>query len=267
MYLSYYGLEFNPFDKGIDVKYSYETSDFKLLNNRLEFIKENKGIALITGNPGLGKTYTIRNFISKLNSNLYKSIYICMSTLTVHEFYKHLCYELDIEPPFKKIDMFKAIQERIINLVKDRKINVVIIIDEAQYLKTTILNDLKLLFNFELDSKNYVSLILVGQPVLNNILNRNTFEALRQRITISYNMTGITKDELVSYINDRLEIAHGNKGIFNEQAYETIYSACNGSLRVANNIITKCLIIGKNKEKQIIDSEIVLEASNELSLG
>lgn len=64
-----------------------------------------------------------------------------MYTLFVYEFYKQLCYELDIEPPFKKIDMFKTIQERIVNLVKDRKINVIIIIDEAQYLRTPILND------------------------------------------------------------------------------------------------------------------------------
>ena len=267
MYLSYYGLEFNPFDKEVDIKYSFETNDLKILNNRLEFIKNHKGIGLITGNPGLGKTYSIRKFVNSLNTNLYKVIYICMSTLTVYEFYKQLCYELDIEPPFKKIDMFKAIQERIVNLVKDRKINVIIIIDEAQYLRTSILNDLKILLNFELDSKNYASLILVGQPVLNSILSRNTFEALNQRITVSYNMNGISKEELTNYINSRISIAHGNSRIFNDQALEAIYSACNGSIRIANNLLTKSLIIGKIKEKSIIDSDIVLEASNELALG
>lgn len=267
MYLSYYGLEFNPFDKEVDIKYSFETNDLKILNNRLEFIKDHRGIGLITGNPGLGKTYSIRKFVNSLNTNLYKVIYICMSTLTVYEFYKQLCYELDIEPPFKKIDMFKTIQERIVNLVKDRKINVIIIIDEAQYLRTPILNDLKILLNFELDSKNYASLILVGQPVLNSILSRNTYEALNQRITVSYNMNGISKEELINYINSRISIAHGNSGIFNDQALETIYSACNGSIRIANNLLTKSLIIGKIKEKSIIDSDVVLEASNELTLG
>lgn len=190
-----------------------------------------------------------------------------MSTLIVYEFYKQLCYELDIEPPFKKIDMFKTIQERIVNLVKNRKINVIIIIDEAQYLRTPILNDLKILLNFELDSKNYASLILVGQPVLNSILSRNNYEALNQRITVSYNMNGISKEELINYINSRISIAHGNFGIFNDQALEAIYSACNGSIRIANNLLTKSLIIGKIKEKSIIDSDIVLEASNELALG
>ncbi len=267
MYLSYYGLEFNPFDKEIDVKYTFNSKDIQILNNRLDFIKDHKGIALITGNPGLGKTFAIRNFLSGLNTNLYKSVYICMSTLTCHEFYRQLCFKLDIEPSFKKIDMFRDIQERIINLAKDKKINVIIVIDEAQYLKPSILNDLKLLFNFEMDSKNYASVILVGQPVLNNILNRNIFEALHQRIVISYNLIGISREELTDYIRSRIDIAHGNQGIIGDQAIETIHSACNGSIRIANNIITKSLILGNSKNKEIIDSDIILEATNELSLG
>ena len=267
MYLSYYGLEFNPFDKDIETKYAYETADFKILKNRLEFVKDNKTMALITGNPGMGKTFAIRNFLNELNGNLYKIIYICMSTVTTYEFYKQLCYELGIEPPYKKIDMFREIQERILNLSKDKRINIIIVLDEAQYLKTGILNDLKILLNFDMDSKNYVSLILVGQPVLNSILRRNIYDALNQRITVSYNMIGITKQELKDYIDSRIKLAHGNNGIFNEQAVEAIYNACNGSIRVANNIITKSLMIGKSKQSQIIDSDLIIEAVNELTLG
>ena len=267
MYLSYYGLEFNPFDKDIETKYAYENKDFKILKNRLNFVKDNKTMALITGNPGIGKTFIIRSFLGELNRNLYKVIYMCMSTVTTHEFYKQLCYELGIEPQHKKIDMFRDIQSQILSLARDKKINIIIVIDEAQYLKPSILNDLKMLLNFDLDSKNYVSLILVGQPVLNSILRRNVFDALSQRITVSYNMSGIDKDELKEYIESRIKISHGNNGIFNEQAIEAIYNACGGSIRVANNIITKCFIIGKNKDSQTIDSNIVLEAVNELALG
>ena len=267
MYLSYYGLEFNPFDKTIETKYAYETDDFKILRNRLEFVKDNKTIALITGNPGMGKTFAIRTFLNSLNSNIYKVIYICMSTVTTYEFYKQLCYELGIEPPFKKIDMFREIQNQILILAKDKNINIIIVIDEAQYLKSTILNDLKILLNFDLDSKNYASLILVGQPVLNSILRRNIYDALSQRITVSYNMIGINKNELKEYIESRIKIAHGNNGIFNEQAIEAIFNACGGSVRQVNNIITKCFIIGKSKDMQIIDSNIVLEATNDLLLG
>ena len=264
MYLSYYGLEFNPFDKDIETKYAFETADFKILKNRLEFVKENKTMALITGNPGMGKTFALRNFLNELNNNLYKVVYICMSTITTYEFYRQLCFELGIEPPFKKVDMFREIQERILNLSKDKKINVIIVLDEAQYLKTGILNDLKLLLNFDMDSKNYVSLILVGQPVLNSILRRNIYDALSQRITVSYNMCGFSKNELNEYIDSRIKLAHGNNGIFNEQAIEAIYNASNGSIRVVNNIITKSLIIGKSKQLQTIDSNLILEAVNEI---
>ena len=267
MYLSYYGLEFNPFDKNIETKYAYQSKDFEILKNRLNFIKDNKTMALITGNPGMGKTFAIRNFLNELNGNLYKIIYMCMSTLTTQEFYRQLSYELGIEPSFKKIDMFRDIQNQILTLARDKKINVIIVIDEAQYLSTGILNDLKMLLNFDLDSKNYASLILVGQPVLNSILRRNIYDALVQRITVSYNMVGIDKTELKEYIESRIKIAHGNNGIFNEQALEAIFNACNGSIRIANNIITKCFIIGKSKDLQTIDSDIVLEAANELALG
>ena len=188
-----------------------------------------------------------------------------MSTITTYEFYKQLCYELDIEPMNKKVDMFRDIQQRILTISKDKNINLIIVLDEAQYLKSEILNDLKILLNFDLDSKNYVSLILVGQPVLNSILKRNIFDALSQRITVSYNMIGINKDELKDYVDSRIKIAHGNNGIFNEQAIEAIFNACGGSIRQANNIITKCFIIGKSKDLQTIDSNVVLEATNELT--
>lgn len=267
MYLSYYGMEFNPFDKGIDTKYSFESEDYKIMKNRLNYIKDNPGIALFTGTPGLGKTFVIRDFLNNLNPNLYKTIYVSMSSITVLEFYKQIAYELGIEPSFKKIDIFRQIQEAIINYVKNKKQQVIICIDEAQYLKNTIINDLKMLMNFEIDSKNYFTLILIGQPLLNNLLNRGIHEAIRQRITVSYNLVGISKNELNDYIKTRIEIAHGNKGIFNEQAIESIWNSCNGSLRIINNIITKSLIIAFNKEQNVIDTEIILEAVNELALG
>ena len=80
-------------------------------------------------------------------------------------------------------------------------------------------------------------------------------------------MCGINKIELNDYIDSRIRLAHGNNGIFNEQAIEAIFNACNGSIRVVNNIITKSLIIGKSKQLQAIDSNLILEAVNKLALG
>ena len=190
-----------------------------------------------------------------------------MSSITTYEFYKQLAIALGIMPDFKKSDIFKQIQDTIIDLVNNKKINVIICIDEAQYLKTDIINDLKILTNFEMDSKNYFTLILSGSPILNTILNRNVHEALKQRITISYNFSGISKNEIEDYINSRIKLVHGNENIFTKEAIEGIFNSCNGSIRVVNNIITKSLIIASSKNQNIIDDNIIIEAYNDLSLG
>lgn len=169
MIRSYYGLEYNPFEKNNAIKYIHKTNDFKDATSRLEYCVSSKGIGLFTGGVGMGKTYCIREFAQNLNSNLHRIIYINSSTLTVMEFYRAICFGLGIEPPHKKIDMFIVIQETITNLYKVKKTPLVLIIDEAQYLKTSMLNDFPLLLNFEYDSKNYCSLILVGLPYLTSV--------------------------------------------------------------------------------------------------
>jgi len=266
MYKAFWGMEFNPFDKNIAVKHCFKTHDFTQASSRLEHLKNIKGIGLFTGLPGTGKTYSLRCFVDSLNSNLYKVAYIPLSTVTVLEFYKSLAYGLGVELFSKKVDLFKSIQERIITLSKDKKITPVIIIDEAQYLKTDVLNDIKILFNFDMDSKNYAIFILTGQPLLNDILSKQTHEALKQRIVINYNFLGISKTEVNDYISSRLQLCGVHNQIFNSNAIEAVYSCCNGSTRKLNSIIEKCLIVGFQKNTKVIDTEIVMSAQNELEL-
>ena len=266
MYKTYWGMEFNPFDKGLAVKDCFKSGDFTQASSRLEHLKNIKGIGLFTGLPGTGKTYSLRCFADSLNSNLYKVAYIPLSTVTVLEFYKSLAYGLGVEIFQKKVDLFKNIQERIISLSKDKKITPVIIIDEAQYLKTDILNDLKILFNFEMDSKNYAMFILSGQSVLNDILSKQIHEALKQRIVINFNFVGISKQEVNDYISSRLQLSGIHNQVFNPNAVEALYSCCNGSIRKLNNMIEKCLMIGFQKQVSVIDTEIIMIAQNETEL-
>lgn len=259
-------MEFNPFDKGISEKSSFSSDDFKQATARLEHLKNIKGIGLFTGLSGTGKTFTLRCFAAALNPNLYKVAYIPLSTVTVMEFYRSLAYALDLEPQSKKVDLFRSIQERIISLAKDKRVMPVIIIDECQYLKTEVLNDLKILLNFDMDSKNYAIFILTGQPTLNNILSKQVHEALRQRIVISYNFTGITKSEMEVYITSRLSLCGCHEPMFGINSLESLYSCCNGSTRKLNSIIEKCLMLGAAQNVRTITTEIVMSAQNETEL-
>ena len=182
------------------------------------------------------------------------------------DFYKSLCIGLGITPMHRKIDMFKQIQDTIKTYANDRKITPIIILDEAQYLRTDILNDLKMILNFDVDSKDYAVLILVGQPVLNDILSRSNHEALKQRIVVNYTFVGLEVKEVEEYLNTRLRLAGLNENMFEEGAIKAIASNCNGSTRKLNSIIENCLMVCEQKNENIITTETAMLAENELSL-
>lgn len=268
MYKSYWSMEYNPFQKNNgekDVKL-FDSSDYINAKARLEHLNKLGGIGLLTGLSGTGKTYALKKFADNLNPSLYKIVYIPLSTVTVLEFYKSLAYGLDLDPPSRKIDIFNAIQERLISLVKDRGMRCVMIIDEAQYLQTGILNDLKLLLNFEMDSKDYASLILAGQPLLNNILTKKVHEALKQRIVMNYNFGGIDKEEGKKYILEKLKECGVYNQIITDGALEAIVSSGNGAIRKINSMVDKCLFIGSINNAKMIDTDIVMNAQNEIEL-
>ena len=264
MFKAFYGFTFNPFNKEIATKYSYNFYDFSEATARLKYISEIKGFGLFIGESGMGKTFTIRNFLNSLNPNLFKTVYINISTLTVMDFYRAICLGLGIDPQCKKVQMFYQIQETIKTLVDNKNLTPIIVLDEAQYLSPSILNDLKLLFNFNIDSKNYAAVILTGNSVLNTILQRQTHDALRQRITINYSFLGITPDEVKKYIPSMLHTAGAATNISIEDAIELFCNNCSGSIRKLNAFIEKSLIIGYQKKALAIDSEIVYIAQKEL---
>ncbi len=264
---NYYGMSFNPFDRDIATKDAFLTGDMKEMNGRLDYLRNNPGIAVFTAGVGQGKTFSLRCFSSKLNPNITKFTYISLSTITTNEFYRQLCSCLGIDAQHKKSVMFKSIQEYFENMSLNKKIHHIVCLDEAQYLKSDILRDLKMLTNFSIDSKSCFSLVLLGQPILNNILMRQPHEALRQRIIISYNFGGIHEAEAVEYIRDRFTLAGASPSIMDDNAMLSAYSSSEGSIRKLNLIVTKALIIGTQHKKQSIDTDIILAAVNEIELG
>lgn len=266
MFRQFYGMTMNPFEKGIKEKDAYFSKDLKEMISRLEYLNEAKGIGLFTASPGNGKTFALRCFAKKVNPNLTKVIYLCFTTVTTTEFYRQFCISLGIEPSSRKSDMFKNIKDYMENMSTDKRIHYILVWDEAQYLNSDILKDLKLLMNFSMDSKDCFSLVLIGQPVLNNILEKQVHEALKQRIIINYNFEGLSENEVLDYINSRLSLAGATAEIFDNNALLAAYRSCTSSIRRLNMILTKALIIGAQHEKTVIDTDIIMAAANEISL-
>lgn len=193
-YYTRYGLEFNPFLKNAK-ELLVKTHEYSETLFRLDYLSKTKGFGLITGAPGRGKTTAIRAWAAGLNPSLFKVIYSSLSTLTVQDFYRNLALELGAQPAFRKPDNFRLIQEEITRLSIEKRKTPVIIIDEANYISNAVLNDLKLLFNFEMDSRDRAVVLLAGLPQLNSTLRLSIHEPFRQRIVMNYNLEGMTKEE------------------------------------------------------------------------
>lgn len=260
----FYRLSCNPFRKEEDI--CLELRDFKEMKVRLEYLKQAKGIGVFTGNPGVGKSYALRKFAASLNENLYQVCYFALSTVSVTEFYRSLSLQLGLEPRFRKIDNFNGIQERLTSLEREQRKTAVLILDEAHYLKSSILQDLTMLMNFEMDSKNRAIVILTGLPCLASNLSRAPLEPFRQRIVTQYQVHGIETSDVTMYIETKLKKAGRTTPLFDDSAVSALAQNCNASMRRLNNLLVHSLVIGATQGKETIDTEVVFSAAQEMNI-
>lgn len=261
-----YGLEFNPFLKN-SKEILFEGAEYKEARFRLDYLAKTKGFGLLTGAPGRGKTTLVRSWSAALNPSLYKVVYSSLSTVTVNDFYRNLAFSLGAEASYRKTENFHIIQNEINRLALDKRKTPLIIIDEANYIKNAVLNDLKILFNFEMDSRDRAVILLVGLPQLNNTLQLSIHEPLRQRIIMNYNLEGYSKEEGRDYIEQKLRNAGSTEKIFEDAAIEAILNASDGTARVINKLCNASLVIGHSKAVGQISSDIVMQAINDCELG
>ncbi len=162
-----YGLEFDPFLKNSN-EILFAGKEYTEAMFRLDYLTKTKGFGLLTGSPGRGKTTVIRQWAKKLNPSLFKVVYTSFSTTTVNDFYRSMAISFGAQGAYRKTENFRLIQDEINRLALDKRKTPVIIIDEANYMNNAVLNDLKILFNFEMDSRDRAVILLAGLPQLNN---------------------------------------------------------------------------------------------------
>lgn len=266
MFKSFYGLTFNPFGKSLPENHAFNSRDHQQMLSRLDYLKNARGIGLFIASPGMGKTFALRCFAKSLNPNLFQLSYVCLSTVSVSEFYHQFCFKLGLDYSSKKTVMFRNIQERLLHLLKEKRKTFLLAIDESQYLSTGILRDIKMIMNVHFDSLDCFALVLIGQPYLGSILEKPVHEALRQRITIHYNYEGLSSDEAKDYIYSRIDAGGGARTMIDEAAVHAVANFCQGTPRLINTVMTDALIIGTQLQKTVIDTEVILAASNNFAL-
>ena len=174
--LAMYGLTRQPFMKETIIKEPFESRDYKQVSNRVKYIIENRGVGVIIGPPGSGKTYALRSNVSRLNSSMYKIIYIELTTINPIQFYRQLAEKLGYEPAFAKNAVYSQVKEGVTNLMRNQRIQPIVIIDEAQDLRIEVLNEFKSLLNFDMDSTSNLTLILMYSEDIRKLIKNNVLE-------------------------------------------------------------------------------------------
>lgn len=263
----FYAMSYNPFSKSVRVRDALPTANVAQVRSRLDHLLRTGGIGLVMADPGQGKTLAVRAWAESLNRNTTRVVYLCMSTLTTSEFYRQLCFGLGVEPPFKKVDMFRALQSRLLQLADEQNTRVAVVVDEAQFLSTQILRDLVMIANFDMDSRDPFSLVLVGQTYLGTVLSRQAMEPLRQRVGVNYTFSPLTQDDAREYLRSMLRAAGADPELFAPEAAAAAFAACGGSLRRLGAIATNSLIIGAREQARTIDEEMVRAAADECAIA
>lgn len=152
----------------------------------------------------MGKTTSIRKFLEELDPELYKLIYLSAGNYKVFDFYHALCDALSISTErCQYINMYKRIQEEFVRMQQQDKVKPVVVIDDAHLLKSRILDEFKIFYDFDFDSRAYVSVILIGNEGIRNSIRKVKYESLRDRIVANYVMRGMGREETIAYVMSR----------------------------------------------------------------
>jgi general secretion pathway protein A len=266
MWESFFGFKKTPFSGRPDDKQLFASAAWQQVNARLDYFAQHRGVALLTGEVGAGKSTAARMFAASLNPNLYKIVYIHFSSGTALDLLRQIALALDLEPAHFRGDLVRQIAEAVVRLNQSKKQHPLLICDEAHLMPHSALEQLPLLLNFEMDSAQYLSLLLIGQPLLRRTLTLQLHEALRQRIAVHYHLEGFSREELDGYLAQHLKAAGVTTALFNEMARQTIYQATKGIPRKVNKLAVAALHLAAQRQAICVDETVALDATKEAFL-
>ena len=257
MYEEFYGLREKPFNKTPDPRFLYQSAKHVEALARLQLAVEDQDIVLLTGDIGSGKTTLSRALIDSLDGS-YHPMLIINPRFSPSQLLRTVALRLGMDDLNRyRHGILEEINAKLYELFEAEK-RPVIIIDEAQLIpgKATF-EELRLLTNFQLDDRNLLALVLIGQTELRERLDRRQYRALRQRIGMQYHLGSLDVDETREYVKHRLLVAGKEAPLFDEQALAAMFEHSGGVPRLINIIAGNALVEGFGKGVDIIGQEII----------
>jgi len=242
MYAEYFGLREKPFRKTPDPRYLYLSEVHEEALEQLLFAVEEMELALLTGEVGSGKTLLTRALVDRVGDS-HEVGMILNPRLPPRQFLSAVAAELGVaEPRYRSNELLDQIHERLLSLDEAGR-PALLIVDEAHLIPgRATFEEIRLLTNFQLDDRNLIAVVLVGQPELRARLEKKAFRPLTQRIGADFHLRPLDADEAAGYVRHRLSVAGGRAELFGKSAVERLHQASAGIPRVLNHLATQALL-------------------------
>jgi general secretion pathway protein A len=262
MYLEYWKLRKFPFENVPDPEFMFYSTEHQEALIRMSYaVQRMKGAALLTGEVGSGKTTLSRVFIQQLADEEYDIGLITNPALTPLDFLKEIVYQIGLDiSSNSKADLLETLNRLLIDNLRNNK-NTLLIIDEAQLISSDTFEEIRLILNYQLNDRFLLTILLIGQPELKNMIRQ--YKQLDQRIAIRYHLNPLNDQEAVNYILYRLDKAGVKESIFTTEALESIYHFSEGIPRIINNICDLSLLIGFSLKVKEIDEQIIKKVAKD----
>jgi type II secretory pathway predicted ATPase ExeA len=264
-YRTFFGLSKEPFGADIAMKDILKTDQLVDVKNRFDYVLRLGAIGLVTGEVGSGKSTAIRYAEGNLHPSEYRSLYVTASSGSIMELYRQLLNELSIyRSSNSKTTMLRLIKKEITDLVLEKKLKAVLIVDEASLMRLEVFAELHTICQFEKDSKPYLPMILAGQ---NNLIDKLTYRSsqpLASRIVARSHLQAISLEEMQTYLEHHLFIAGVQHNLFEQTALTAIHQGSGGLFRKANHLARGSLIAAAAKQKSMVAAEHVQLAATEV---
>ena len=268
MYTSFFDLNENPFNLTPNPRYLFLSPQHReALNHLIYGINEKKGFIVITGGIGTGKTTICRVLLSVLDQSIDTAL-IFNSFISDNELLQTINQEFGIplfsgrETKKRYIDVLNEFLLK--NFTSGR--NAVILIDEAQNLSLSVLEQIRMLSNLETEREKLLQIVLFAQPELQDLLGTPSLRQLNERITVRYEIEPLNREQVKDYIEYRLEVARGSNGniSFSQGAYKTIFEYSKGIPRRINAICDRALLIAYTRDTYSIDKKMIRQAVDDI---
>ncbi|HEX9780361.1 MAG TPA: AAA family ATPase [bacterium] len=266
MYLEFLGLREKPFSVTSDPSFLYLSRKHReALSHMIYGIRERKGFVAITGEIGSGKTTLCKSLLRHLDETT-RTALILHSNLSELQLLHAIVEDFGLNPSRgNRLGLFTQLNQFLLEQAELGR-NTAVIIDEAQNLSLRLLEQIRMISNFETDKDKLIQIILVGQPQLREKLAQPQLEQLRQRIAVRYHISPLDLDEVRTYIEHRLRTAGADGTLeWTPDATELVHRYAKGVPRLINVLCDRCLLACYILRVKRVDGEIVRRSFRELS--